>query len=104
MGLSNSKADEDLERILTENTNACLIFSKPACRFSKAAISLCNDLFPPSYVAIHKVRINVVEASPELILALKRKTGRATVPNAYIRGKQIGDFDELIKTKRIPMI
>ncbi len=104
MGIWNSKADQNLEELLSQYKGDCLIFSKSTCRFSKAAISLCNDIFPPSYIAIHKVKITIVEPSDIMRGALQRKTGIETLPIIYIRGVYIGGFDELSKMNRIPRI
>ena len=104
MGIRNSKADQNLEELLSQYKGDCLIFSKSTCPFSKAAISLCNDIFPPNYIAIHKVKITILEPSDVIRAALHRKTDRATLPIIYIRGVLIGGFDELSKMNRIPRI
>ena len=104
MGVSNSKADAELEQLLSQYKSDCLIFSKATCPFSKAAIALCRDIFPPAFITIHKVNIHVVEPSDAMRRALERKTGRTTMPNIYIRGAHIGGFDNLSKITRIPRI
>ena len=104
MGIWNSKADQNLEELLSQYKTDCLIFSKSTCPFSKAAISLCEDIFPPNFIALHKVKVTVIEPSDVMRAALHRKTDRATLPNVYIRGVHIGGFDELSKMNRIPRI
>ncbi|KAK0800385.1 hypothetical protein LTR38_007223 [Friedmanniomyces endolithicus] len=71
-----------------------IIFSKSHCPFSKKAKHILLDLYtitPPPYV----VELDLHELGAGLQAALKRSTGRRTVPNILINGKSIGGGDDV---------
>ncbi|TKA80306.1 hypothetical protein B0A55_02212 [Friedmanniomyces simplex] len=71
-----------------------IIFSKSHCPFSKKAKHILLDLYtisPPPYV----VELDLHELGPGLQGALKKSTGRRTVPNILINGKSIGGGDDV---------
>ncbi|KAK1074711.1 hypothetical protein LTR74_000955 [Friedmanniomyces endolithicus] len=71
-----------------------IIFSKSHCPFSKKAKHILLNLYtitPPPYV----VELDLHELGAGLQAALKRSTGRRTVPNILINGKSIGGGDDV---------
>ncbi|KAK0248782.1 hypothetical protein LTS09_016074 [Friedmanniomyces endolithicus] len=71
-----------------------IIFSKSHCPFSKKAKHILLDLYtitPPPYV----VELDLHELGAGLQAALKKSTGRRTVPNILINGKSIGGGDDV---------
>jgi glutaredoxin len=95
----NGPATEEDHRVETElndilKKGPIIIFSKSYCPFSKKAKHILLDLYsitPPPYV----VELDQHELGSGLQDALKKSTGRRTVPNILINGKSIGGGDDV---------
>ena len=73
------------------DNNSITIFSKAACPFCVKAI----DLLKNYNVSTNIVDLGNTSDGPELFRLLNLETGRKTVPNIYVFGKNIGGYSEL---------
>jgi len=73
------------------DNNSITIFSKAACPFCVKAINLLKKY----NVSTNIVDLGNTSDGPELFRLLNVETGRKTVPNIYVFGKNIGGYSEL---------
>ncbi|KAI9819889.1 MAG: hypothetical protein M1827_006459 [Pycnora praestabilis] len=91
-----SKEDHDVEVELNDilKRSPIIIFSKSYCPYSKKAKIILLEKYkivPAPWV----VELDEHPLGHELQTALKKSTGRATVPNVLINGKSIGGGDDV---------
>lgn len=89
---SEHETETEMNSILKKGP--IIIFSKSYCPFSKKAKNILLSRYtitPPPYV----VELDLHPLGAGLQAALKKSTGRRTVPNVLINGKSIGGGDDV---------
>ena len=67
------------------------MFSKTSCPYCVKATQLLNE-YP---VTLQTYELDNISNGPIIANTLKKQTGRTTVPNIFVYGKNIGGYDEL---------
>tara|TARA_B110000967_G_scaffold105103_1_gene107819 strand:+ start:2837 stop:3187 length:351 start_codon:yes stop_codon:yes gene_type:complete len=67
------------------------VFSKTTCPYCVKAIQLLNDY----QVGLQIYELDNISNGQQIAIYLKKQTGRSTVPNIFVYGKNIGGYEEL---------